>query len=189
MPWPVPTARTIAERFASALETLVLAIRPEVDPVALSRAVRSARGMFSIIGRVVAMEAREIHDHVAWWSRQYFPDSAEDEFALRHASIWGVEHRGATTAVGTVTIEGVAGTVVPAGTELASSEAVAFTTDAVATIGGGTVDVAVTASVAGPTGNLEAGIRLVTVAPFPAISRITVAGAGIAGGAAEETAG
>lgn len=188
MPWPVPSARAIAERAAGAAETLVLAVRPAVDPVALSRAVRSARGMIAILLRTVAMEVREIHDHVAWWSRQYFPDTAEDEFALRHASIWGVEHRGATFALGSVTIEGAAGTVIPAGTEFASSEAVSFTTDAVATIDdGGSVEAAVTAGLAGPSGNLEAGIRLLAVAPFPAISRITVAGAGIAGGAAEET--
>ncbi len=188
MPWPIPSAQAIFERAAGTVETLVIAVRPAVDPVALSRAVRSARGMFAILLRTLAMQAREIHDHVAWWSRQYFPDTAEDEFAFRHASIWGVEHRGATTAVGTVTVEGIAGTVVPAGTEFASSEAVSFTTDAVAAIGiGGSVDVAVTAAMAGPTGNLEAGIRLVVVTPFPQIGRITVAGAGIAGGAAEET--
>lgn len=188
MPWPVPSAKSIAERIASAIETLVTAIRPQTDPVALSRAVRSPRGMFSIIGRAVAMEAREIHDHVSWWSRQYFPDTAEEEFAFRHASIWGVEHRGATTAIGSVSIEGIPGTVIPAGTEMASSEAVSFITDAVATIGvGGVVVASIAASVPGPAGNLEAGVRLRAVAPFPAISRITVSGGGISGGAAEET--
>jgi hypothetical protein len=65
MPWSVPPAKTIAERIASAMEFGISAVRPLVDPLAISRAVRSARGTLSMIGRAVALEVREIHDHVA----------------------------------------------------------------------------------------------------------------------------
>lgn len=188
MPWPIPPAKTIAERIASVLETLIQGIRPDIDPVALSRAVRSARGMFSLLGRGVAKELRQVHDHIAWWSRQYFPDTAEDEFAFRHASIWGVTHRAATFCVGSVLIEGVPGAAIPAGLELAASDGILFVSDAAVAIGiGGSVSMAVTAVAAGPASNLEAGIRLRTVAPFPDISRVTIQAPGIAGGAPEET--
>lgn len=188
MPWSIPRASAIAERIAGSLETLILAIKPELDPVALSRAVRSPRGMFAILGRAVAMEAREFHDHIAWWSRQYFPDSAEDEFADRHASIWGVEKRLATFAVGSVTVEGVAGTPVLIDLEFASSDGVTVKTTEAAVIGvGGTVAVPVVALVSGPAGNIAAGIRLRTTTPFPEISRVTVGAAGLAGGSPEET--
>lgn len=188
MPWPIPTAKTIAERFAGALEAGINRIRPDIDPVALSRAVRSARGMLAQIGRAISLEVREVHDHLAWWGRQYFVDTAEEEMVLRHASIWGIEQRGATAALGTVLIEGVAGTVLPAGIELSASDATRFATSATATIGvGGTVSVAVVAGVAGTSGNIEAGIRLVTITPFPEISRVTVEAPGFAGGADEET--
>lgn len=184
MPWPIPSPKVIAERLASVAEGLVLAARPTVDAVALSRAMRSARGMFAIVFRAVSLELRSVHDHLAWWGRQYFVDTAEDEFVARHASIWGVEPRAASRAVGSVFIEGMAGTILPQGTELAAGDGVVFRTGAVAVVGaGGSVSVQVEAVSAGIAGNLEAGIRLVSVAANPAIGRITVEAPGMAGGA------
>ena len=188
MPWPVPSARIIAERLAGAAETAIVAARPLTDPLALSRAVRSARGMYAILFRSIAMEVRTIHDHVAWWGRQYFPDTAEDEFVARHGSIWGVDPRPATTAVGSVLIEGVTGTALPMLLELATGDGVILRTTAATEIGaGGTVTVGVAAALPGPGGNVEAGARLATVEPLPAVSRVTVAEPGLAGGAADET--
>lgn len=188
MPWPVPSAKTIAERIASAMEFSISIVRPLVDPLAISRAVRSARGMLAMISRAVALEAREIHDHVAWWGRQYFVDTAEDEFVQRHADIWGIVARPATFAVGKVDIEGAAGTPIPADLEIASSDGTIFKTTETAIIGpNGGAAISVIASVAGPAGNLEAGIRLRTVTAFPEINRIAVGAEGFAGGAEAET--
>jgi uncharacterized phage protein gp47/JayE len=70
---------------------------------------------------------------------------------------------------------------------LSASNAVVYVTSAAAVIGaGGTVIVAAEASVAGSAGNLETGIRLVTVAPYPAISKVTVETA-FSGGADEQS--
>lgn len=188
MPWPIPFASAIAERIAGSLEQAIARLRPEIDPVALSRSVRSSRGMLAQVGRATALELRETHDHVSWWARQYFPDTAEDEFAERHASIWGVDHRGATAATGIVLVEGAVGAPVPGGVEFSGSDGSVYTVDQLGVIGaGGSVALAVTAAVAGPAANLEAGIRLRTVLPFPEISRITVLAPGLLGGAAEET--
>lgn len=188
MPWPVPSAKTLAERIAAALEQGLAALRPDIDPLAISRAVRSARGVLSMIGRAVALETREVHDHLAWWGRQYFVDSAEDEFVARHADIWGVTPRPATHAIGTVTIDGIAGATLPAGLELSAADGRQFVTEASATIPpGGTVSVRAKATLAGLAGNIEAGIRLKTVTAFPDINRITVANDGLAGGAEAET--
>jgi uncharacterized phage protein gp47/JayE len=188
MPWPVPSARTIAERFAGTLEAGLLRIRPLLDPVALSRSVRSARGVLAQIGRAIALEAREVHDHVAWWGRQYFIDTAEEEMILRHANIWGIAQRAASSAIGNLDIEGTAGTALPAGLEFRMSDSARFVTTSTATIGvDGRVSVPAQAIAAGAAGNIEAGIRLVTYTPFPEISRATVALPGFAGGADEET--
>lgn len=188
MPWPIPTARVVSERLAAEAEVKIVAARPAVDPVALSRAVRSARGVMAIMFRAIAMELREVHDHLSWWGRQYFVDTAEEEFVYRHASIWGVEQRPATFAVGSLTIQGIPATAVPAALEFAASNGEVVRTTAPAVIGGGgTVTVPVIATVAGASGNLEAGIRLATVTPFPAITRATVASPGLAGGAAEQS--
>tara|TARA_R110002020_G_scaffold212759_9_gene419407 strand:- start:2293 stop:3435 length:1143 start_codon:yes stop_codon:yes gene_type:complete len=188
MAWPGRTAAQIAERIAGGLEVAISRIRPMLDPVALSRAVRSARGMLAMIGRAVSLELREVHDHITWWGRQYFVDTAEDEFVYRHAGIWGITPRPATTAIGSVEIEGTNGTVLPSGLDLSGSDGTLYVTTEAGAIGvGGTATIAVAATTAGPDGNLEAGVRLVTVTPFAGITRITVAGDGIAGGAAEAT--
>lgn len=188
MPWPIPTAKTIAARLAGAAEIAISIAWPKVDPVALSRAVRSARGMLGILFRTVSLELREVHDHIGWWGRQYFVDTAEDEMVFRHASIWGVDQRPATFAVGTVLVEGIPGTALPAGLELTTSDGVTVLTGSAAAIGvGGSVSLQVTAVAAGYRGNVEAGIRLVTVTPYPAITRATVEEPGLAGGAPDET--
>lgn len=188
MPWPIPSAKTVAERIAGILEAGVVRIRPDIDPIAVSRSVRSARGVLAHIGRAFALEAREVHDHVAWWARQYFIDTVEEELVLRHAAIWGIDQRAATQALGSILIQGVPGTALPAGLELSLSDASRFLTTATATIeGDGFVTVPARAALAGTAGNVEAGIRLVTVAPFPEITRATVADPGFAGGADEET--
>lgn len=179
MVWPIPSAKTIAARIASSLEIAILRIRPDLDPRAVSRAVRSDHGVHSQISSAFSAEVRSVHDHQAWWGRQYMPDSADDEaMILRHANIWGTGQRQAIAAIGTVEIEGDPGEPLPAGIDLAASNAVIYTTTEAATIGiGGAVTVAAIANVAGSAGNLASGIQLATVAPYPVISKVTVAGA------------
>jgi hypothetical protein len=169
MPWPIPSAKTIAARIAASLETAILRIRPDIDPRAVSRAVRSDHGVHAQIGSAVSAEIRTVHDHQSWWGRQYMPDSADDEaMILRHANIWGTGQRQAIAAIGTVLIEGTAGEPLPAGIELAASNAVLYTTTATATIGiGGSVSVAAIANVAGSAGNLASGVQLATVVAYP----------------------
>lgn len=187
MVWPVPAAKTIFSRLAAASEVILLGIYPEADVKAISRAVRSARGMFAVIWSAVAPEVRETHDHIAWWARQWMPDSADDEtMILRHASIWGIEPRPATKAVGSVTIEGVAGTVLASGIVLTSTATNTYVTTSGGTIAaGGTVIVTAQAVTAGSAGNLESGVQLSTLAAYPEISKVTVATA-FAGGADDE---
>lgn len=188
MVWPISSAKDIFLRMGARLETALLRIKSDADPYDLSRAVYSAEGMFSNILRTVAPEVREVHDHQAYWARQYMPDSADAEEAIfSHASIWGVDQRGALKAVGSVLIEGTAGSVLPAGIELSSGNASLYVTTSGGTIGaGGTLTVAAVASSAGAVGNLETGIRLSTVVPYPEIARATVATA-FAGGADEQS--
>lgn len=177
MVWPIPAAKSIFSRLAAASEVLLLSIYPQGDVKKISRAVRSAHGMFAVIWSAVAPEVRQTHDHIAWWARQWMPDSADDEaMILRHASIWGVDPRDATKAIGSVTIEGSAGTVLASGIVLASTASTSYVTTAGGTIGaGGTVTVTAQAVAAGSAGNLETGVQLSTVAAIPEISKVTVA--------------
>lgn len=177
MPWIVPKAKALAARFAASIEDGLFAIRPDLDPLALSRAVRSPRGVFAQLGRAVALVVSEIHEHVAYWSRQYFVDTAEDEHVLRHAGIWGIGQRAPVAALGSILFEGDPGEGIPAGTELSSPDGILFRTVEPGVIGPeGTVTVAAAASVAGPEGNIESGIRLTTVIAAPSITRVSVDG-------------
>lgn len=182
MPWEIPTAKAIAASMAATLEMGVLRLRPALDPLAISRAVRSARGVFAQILRAVSAELREVHDHQAWWGRQYMPDSADDEaMILRHADIWGIAPRAAIAAVGSVRIEGIPGTSLPAGIGLAA-EGVAYVTSRAAVLdGAGVAVVAVRAVTAGLSGNLATGARMTTVEPRPEVTDITVSTALLGG--------
>lgn len=188
MVWPIPSAKSIFAKFAASLEVAILRVRPDLDPKKLSLAVRSEVGAFSQIGRAFAAELREAHDHQAWWGRQYMPDSADDEaMILRHANIWGTGQREAITAVGSVEIEGLSGTPLPAGIELSASNGVLYLTTAAGVIGaGGAVTVTASAQTAGSAGNLATGVQLATVLPYPEISSVTVATA-FEGGADAQT--
>ncbi|ANH04596.1 baseplate J/gp47 family protein [Shinella sp. HZN7] len=182
MPWIAPKGRQLAERFASSLEDGLLTIRSTLDPIALSRAVRSPRGVFAQIGRAVVLVVSEIHEHVGYWSRQIFVDTAEDENVLRHAGIWGVDQRQPVAAIGTVLIEGDPGFAVPIATELSASNGVLYETTVAAILDeDGLATVAAAAIAPGPAGNLEAGIRLATVVAVPEIDRITVESAFVGG--------
>ncbi|MFC3074699.1 baseplate J/gp47 family protein [Shinella pollutisoli] len=178
----IPKARELAARFAASVEDGLLAIRPDLDPVALSRAVRSPRGVFAQLGRAVVLVVSEIHEHVAYWARQYFPDTAEDEHVLRHAGIWGIDQRTPVAAIGSVLLEGDPGFPIPVSTEFSSGDGVLYRTTEAAVIGpAGTVTVAAVAVEAGPEGNLEAGIRLTTVVAEPRIARASVDGPFVGG--------
>jgi uncharacterized phage protein gp47/JayE len=188
MTWSIPSARTILARIASVAETGLLSIRPEAPSTAISRAVRSTKGVFAQVFGAVAPELSEVHDHIAWWARQYMPDSADDEaMILRHASIWGIEQREATTAVGTVLISGTAGTMLASGIDLTASNGVAYVTTQGGTIDvSGTLTVAAIATSAGSNSNLEAGIKLSITEANPDIASVKVATA-FSGGANAET--
>uniref|UniRef100_A0A7C1T7T5 Baseplate J/gp47 family protein n=1 Tax=Agrobacterium albertimagni TaxID=147266 RepID=A0A7C1T7T5_9HYPH len=188
MVWPIPRAQAIFERIAAGVEAGILAIRPDADPRKLSRAVRDRFGVFFQVFASVSPEIRELHDHQAWWARQYMPDSADDETMIRrHAGIWGVDERGTIKAVGAVLIEGAPGTPLPSGIGLSASDGTLFETTSSATISGaGTAVVPAIAVTAGASGNLDAGIQIATVAVVSGVTKVTVSTA-FAGGADEMT--
>lgn len=128
MPWPIPRAQEIFARMAAFLEQKLSILKPDVDPTAISRSVRSSHGLISLLNRPVALETREIHDHIAYFARQYFPDTAEQEYVERHAAIWGIISRPASFTMGDVIIEGDAGVSLPEGIEFSTSKGIIICT-------------------------------------------------------------
>lgn len=141
----------------------------------------------SVLGRLARTEAgvvHGLHGHIDWAALQIIPDTAESEILARHAAWWGVTRKAASAAIGSVIAIGADGSIIPAGSVLQRSDGVEYTTDAEATIAGGTATVAVTGETGGQDTNGVAGVALTFVSPVAGVqSRATVDGGGLTGGA------
>lgn len=190
MPFPLPTPDEIQQRQEARMEQALRAFRPDVDPAAIARAVRSEKGLVSAILRVQTMELYQLHLHLRWWGDQYFPDTAEDAQLERHADIWGIRRRPATRAIGRASVTGAAGTVLDAGAVLLGSGSTFFEVVSAVTIpSAGTATVDLRAQAAGADGNTAAGTRLSFVTTISGLSpaEAVVDSEGLAGGAPIET--
>jgi uncharacterized phage protein gp47/JayE len=193
MPFPLPTPEALAESQAATMEAALRALRPEIDPAAIGRAVRSPQGLIAAHVRTDAQSLYETHLHLRWWGDQYMPDSAEAEHLVRHASIWGVYRRPATKAVGNAVFTGVPGTVIPAGLQLRTplGALVETTIGGTALDGAGEATVPVEATDGGAAANTAPGALLPLVTTLVGLDpqSALLDGDGLAGGAAEEEDG
>lgn len=131
-----------------------------------------------------------------------FPMWAYGKYMEYHARGVGLTRRPANQASGTVTVTGVTGTVIPAGTifcvpAAGDTPAVEYATDEAATIGQpeaaedgsvpdyGTADIPITAVEGGAGCNVPAGTVVIMAAPITGIVSVTNRAA-ITGGTAEE---
>ena len=189
MPAPLPSPDEITRRAEARLEAALRRIRPNKSPAAIARAVRSEKGMLAAIARVQGKGLYNTHLHLRWNVDQLMPDTAEAEFLIRHASIWGVFRRPATKAVGYAVFTGIAGTAVPAGLDMRLPGGGLGVTSAAGVIGGGgTVTIAVEAAEGGVLGNSAGGATLpiVTVQAGLDPQLAVLDDDGMAGGAEEE---
>ncbi|QIB34739.1 baseplate J/gp47 family protein [Ancylobacter pratisalsi] len=189
MAFPISDPRTLTRRLETLVEAGIREVRPDVDPGALARAVRSPRGMYAIIIRAFVLGLYEVHLHLRWWGQQYFPDTAEAEFLVRHADIWGITRRPATFAIGRAEVTGTPGTLVPAGELLQGSGVTYEVTEAAVVDGEGSAMLSVRAATSGTIGNAAAGIGLSFIAPIAGLTEqvATIDDAGVTGGAEVET--
>jgi len=144
------------------------------------------RSNLNVLARVHAGAVHGLYGFIDWVSKQVMYDTAEAEYLERWSTIWGVNRLAAAFATGSVTVTGVNGTVIPAGTELQRADNALYTTDADATIAAGTATVAVTASAAGAAGNAGSGTALALTSPIAGIDSSVTSGA-LSGGADAET--
>ncbi len=103
--------------------------------------------------------------YLDWLATQLLPDTSEDEFLDKWATIFLVNADGsrgrksATYAAGTATISGIAGSVLPQGAQLTYGN-VGFETTTAVTVGAGATPVPLRALDAGTAGNVPAGATL-----------------------------
>lgn len=146
-----------------------------------------------------ALEADEILNYwLVETLKIMFPAWAYGDYLDYHAAAAGLSRRAANPASGIVTITGVPGTVIPAGTTLdvpavGDVPAIEFTTDETVIIGDapdgedyGTVDVDVTAVVPGDGGNVAANTIVIMSTPLTGVVLLNNAEP-TTGGTAEES--
>lgn len=177
MPFNRPTLKQIESRVQSDIESRL----PGTDP-------RLRYSVLAILARAFAGAVHGAYGYLDWQSRQYLPDTADDENLQRQASLRKITPAPALPAKGSVTFTGTNGVIVPAGAELQRSDGALYTTDAGATIAAGTATPAVTASLAGAAGNTAASTSLTLTTPIAGANSVaTVDGSGLTGGTDADT--
>lgn len=177
MPFERPTLSELVARSERDIE----ANMPGSEPLL-------AQGVLPALLRAHAGTAFGLYGFLDVLRADILPDTADAAELARHASIWGIARKPATSAIGTATVAGTNGTVVPAATALVRSDGTAYRTTALATIAGGTATLALTADVAGAAANASGGIKLRFVSPIAGVSGEALAVApGLAGGTETES--
>lgn len=127
-----------------------------------------------------------------------FPAWSYGQYMDYHAAAVGLTRRAANPASGTVTVTGVPGTQIPAGTvfcvpAVGDTPAIEYATDELGVIGTaatgetyGTVEIHVTAVEGGVTGNVAADTVVIMASPITGVVSVTNEAA-ITGGTVEET--
>lgn len=157
MSWPLPDPTALAERAAAELDATFGA--EAIDP-------RAPESVLGALCRIIGLSVFEVHLLLSAQAAELMPDTAIDMLE-RHADIWGVQRLPAVAASGLATFQGLAGTAIPAGTELRTASGISVLTASLATVGvGGTVDARVTAAYPGTAGTLPGGTVLSLLAPI-----------------------
>ena len=134
------------------------------------------RSFIKVFGFVISGVSHTIHGHLQdFVSKQFFPDTADEEFLVRWGTIFGINRLAATFAEINITMTGTDTTVVPEGTGWKRSDGFEYTTKAEAVIGSttpGEVDVVMVASVAGNDGNLDDGSTVSITSPIAGVDSV-----------------
>lgn len=137
-------------------------------------------------GEAAAIEG--LYQHQQWLFKQIFPDSADEENLIRHAGEHGITRKSANASSGFATLTGSVGAPIPAGTEGKTATGIAFVTTAAAEIdGGGTAVIAISASVAGVSGNLPVSTALTLTSAPAGITTAAIISTATTGGYEQET--
>jgi len=149
------------------------------------------RSVLTVLSNVQAGMTHLELGYLDWMVAQLLPDTASGDYLERWAAIKGLARDAASPAAGNVVFTGTsAGLDIPAGTALTRrSDDAAFATASDARIGGGgTVTVAVVATLGGAAGNTPPGASLTLASAIAGITaQATVDSAGLTGGIDQES--
>jgi uncharacterized phage protein gp47/JayE len=148
MPWTTPTIQDL--RTLNRANVTALLRSGPIIPNSVLRIIADANAGMAYLTLL----------YLNWLSDQLLPDTAEDEWLVRFANIWGVSVASSTFASGTVYVSGINGVVIPYGAQITGTSnsvtggqtTVIFQVAAQTTIGVLPTPVPVVALTAGETG-------------------------------------
>ena len=177
MPFSRDSLQTIVDRIVADFQTRI------TGATSLLR-----RSTLSVIARVNAGVFHLLYEYLDYQARQIFAVTADEAGLEAMVSEYGITRKAAVVAIGSGEATGTNGIVIPAGSELQSTNNQVYITDDEETIVVGVATLDFTASVAGEDGNDDAGITLTFVSPIAGINTsVTVDSNGISNGSDEET--
>jgi len=128
------------------------------------------RSFINAISYAVAGVAHLLYGFLDWISKQIFPDTADTENMLRHASFYGIEQKDSSFAEREIKFTGTNGSIVPQNTILNRADGIQFKTMSDATIILGVSTVRVIALIQGKIANTPAGAKLNLLSPISGVS-------------------
>lgn len=181
MPFSRPTLNDLIDRVSTDI-----ASRLPGSSTALLR-----RSLAGVLARAEAGAVHSLYGYLEFIARQAIPDTAEDEYLIRWASIWLPNGRKPATyanGVNAVQLTGTVGAVVPVGTFLVRTDGVQFLTLEAVAIGANGAAVSVRAELPGSSSNTAAGVSLSLLQPVTGVrSTALVTSPGIDGGVEQES--
>ncbi|RJG06242.1 baseplate J/gp47 family protein [Noviherbaspirillum cavernae] len=136
-----------------------------------------------ILARVLAGASHELHGYLDFIARQILPDSSEDEFLIRWASIFGLQRKDPQVASGLVSVSGIVGSVIADGALIKHADGREYAVEGEQVLTTSSQTVSVVAIAAGAAGNLVSGTRLAFLSPVVGVqSDAAVAASGIVNG-------
>jgi len=148
--------------------------RVEADYIAgLSLTTILLRSFIKVFAAIVAGVSHTLHGHIQDFIQiQFFPDTAEEEFLIRWANIFGLTRLEATFAELNITITGTDTSVIPIDTVYQRVDGLEYKTKAEVVIGTttpGEVAAIIVAEDAGDAGNIDDGSTVSLTSPITGV--------------------
>lgn len=145
------------------------------------------RAVVHVFARVIAGAVHMLYGLLEFLSRQVFPDSAEAQYLVRLADLYGLSRKAADYGHGTVTFTGTDDSVIDEGVVLVRGDGNRYEVDAEVTIASGTATADVTALTAGAAPTLTVGEPLALESPITGVSSSATAASSTTDGSDEES--
>lgn len=142
----------------------------------------------NVSAKVIGGAVKPAYDFIDYVARQRFVSTADGEWLDKHGADYGLPRKAESYAEGSVTLDGVDGTSVPAGLEIRRADGLRYTLIGGGTVASSTVTVLVRANEPGKDGNALENVAVTLTAPFTGLTGSgVVATSGIGQGTDPET--